>query len=119
MNLRAYNVLIGRRYSWTYHRGTCTPAQHSIALYLPTRTCPVFHTGPRFYCFDLFDSGICFVGTYGPRYPDYYVVIKRPIALREIQQRIRDKKYPDLTSFCAAFKLLFDNARTTLVVGVM
>lgn len=44
-------------------------------------------------------------------YPDYYVLIKNPIACDVIQKRINNGTYQMLAEFKADFKLMFDNAR--------
>lgn len=44
-------------------------------------------------------------------YPDYYVLIKNPIACDVIQKRIGNNTYQMLAEFKADFKLMFDNAR--------
>lgn len=44
-------------------------------------------------------------------YPDYYVLIKNPIACDVIQKRINNHTYQMLGEFRADFKLMFDNAR--------
>jgi hypothetical protein len=45
-------------------------------------------------------------------YPDYYEVIKAPIDLKVIRQRIKNGSYATLASFQADFDLLFANAFT-------
>lgn len=44
-------------------------------------------------------------------YPDYYILIKNPIACDVIQKRINNNTYQMLAEFRADFKLMFDNAR--------
>mmetsp|Transcript_18606 Transcript_18606/g.23447 ORF Transcript_18606/g.23447 Transcript_18606/m.23447 type:complete len:569 (+) Transcript_18606:3-1709(+) len=50
-------------------------------------------------------------------YPDYYMIIKNPIDLRTIHQRIKKNDYKSIDNFEEDFKLLFDNARTYNVEG--
>ncbi|KAJ1680088.1 ATP-dependent DNA helicase Snf21, partial [Spiromyces aspiralis] len=45
-------------------------------------------------------------------YPDYYIFIKRPIAMRQIKTRIKNNQYYSLEQFYDDWKLMFDNART-------
>lgn len=46
------------------------------------------------------------------QYPDYYNLIKSPISLKEIRQRIDKGKYPDPGAFAAAVHLMLKNAMT-------
>lgn len=43
-------------------------------------------------------------------YPEYYQVIKRPIDMQRIQQRILSKQYEQLDDMVNDFLLMFDNA---------
>ncbi|TEB09358.1 hypothetical protein FA13DRAFT_1806637 [Coprinellus micaceus] len=43
-------------------------------------------------------------------YPDYYMVIKRPIALDDIEAKIKRGAYPTLEDVRQDFELMFDNA---------
>ncbi|KAJ1921920.1 ATP-dependent DNA helicase Snf21 [Mycoemilia scoparia] len=45
-------------------------------------------------------------------YPDYFIIIQRPIAMRQIKQKIKNCQYYSLEQFYADWKLMFDNART-------
>ena len=45
-------------------------------------------------------------------YPQYYVLIQRPISLSCISQRIGAGGYATLNEFAADLRLIFDNART-------
>ena len=45
-------------------------------------------------------------------YPDYFIIIQRPIAMRQIKQKIKNGQYYSLEQFYADWKLMFDNART-------
>ena len=45
-------------------------------------------------------------------YPDYYEVIKQPIALGDIQLKIRQGEYEDLEGVKVDFRLMVDNAKT-------
>ena len=45
-------------------------------------------------------------------YPQYYVLIQRPISLSCISQRISAGGYATLNEFAADLRLIFDNART-------
>ncbi|KAJ1915869.1 hypothetical protein H4219_004091 [Mycoemilia scoparia] len=44
-------------------------------------------------------------------YPDYYSVIKKPIALKNIQEKIRRAKYRTLESFMREVDIMVDNAK--------
>eukprot|EP00051_Salpingoeca_urceolata_P001842 m.44552 g.44552 ORF g.44552 m.44552 type:complete len:1812 (+) comp11717_c0_seq1:111-5546(+) len=50
-------------------------------------------------------------------YPDYYNVIKKPMAMDIIRRKIDEGKYPDLAACVADFHLMFDNAQTYNQVG--
>ena len=43
-------------------------------------------------------------------YPDYYEIIKKPIDMATIHQRIVASKYSTLEDMVAEFVLMFDNA---------
>jgi ATP-dependent helicase STH1/SNF2 len=45
-------------------------------------------------------------------YPDYYHLIKQPIALSHIRKRTNANNYKTVTAYRADWKLMFDNART-------
>ncbi|EPY51290.1 SWI/SNF chromatin-remodeling complex subunit snf22 [Schizosaccharomyces cryophilus OY26] len=45
-------------------------------------------------------------------YPDYYVIIKHPIALGKIGRNIKNNKYTDLQGLVSDFMLMFSNAYT-------
>ncbi|KAK7058434.1 hypothetical protein VNI00_002068 [Paramarasmius palmivorus] len=45
-------------------------------------------------------------------YPDYYELIKHPIALEDIKKKLESKAYPDLDSVRADLELCFNNAKT-------
>ncbi|KAH3680577.1 hypothetical protein WICMUC_000251 [Wickerhamomyces mucosus] len=44
--------------------------------------------------------------------PDYYEIIKSPISLNEIDERVKSNKYQSILQFLNDFKLLFTNAET-------
>jgi len=44
-------------------------------------------------------------------YPDYYVLVKNPISMEKIGQRINKKEYQSIREFVSDVKLLADNAR--------
>ena len=50
-------------------------------------------------------------------YPDYYQIIKNPIAMDMIRERIDQGDYVNLDQFRADFHLMFDNAMTYNVEG--
>eukprot|EP00835_Amoeboradix_gromovi_P000955 NODE_36_length_31474_cov_0.342438.p11 type:complete len:298 gc:universal NODE_36_length_31474_cov_0.342438:6742-5849(-) len=50
-------------------------------------------------------------------YPSYYVQIKSPISLNEIQNKLENGKYGDLAEMLIDFKMMFDNARSFNVEG--
>ena len=43
-------------------------------------------------------------------YPEYYQVIKKPIDMQKIQQRLTGKQYEQLDDMANDFLLMFDNA---------
>lgn len=43
-------------------------------------------------------------------YPDYYQIIKSPIALDDIKKRLDTDAYPSMQAVRADFELLFNNA---------
>lgn len=43
-------------------------------------------------------------------YPDYYEVIKRPIDLEKISQKLKSNQYETLEDMVSDFVLMFDNA---------
>lgn len=45
-------------------------------------------------------------------YPDYYQLIKQPIALSQIRKRSQGNYYKDVNQYKADWKLMFNNART-------
>lgn len=45
-------------------------------------------------------------------YPDYHLLIQRPIALKQIKRRIDTRAYKSLDALKADFDLMFSNART-------
>jgi ATP-dependent helicase STH1/SNF2 len=45
-------------------------------------------------------------------YPDYYQLIKQPIALSHIRKRTNANSYKTVAAYRADWKLMFDNART-------
>ncbi|KAJ4485467.1 SNF2-family ATP dependent chromatin remodeling factor snf21 [Lentinula aciculospora] len=45
-------------------------------------------------------------------YPDYYQLIKQPIALSQIRKRSQGNYYKDVVQYKADWKLMFSNART-------
>ena len=44
-------------------------------------------------------------------YPDYYVLIKRPMDLSTIRNKLKDRSYTSLEEFKSDFKLVFSNAK--------
>jgi ATP-dependent helicase STH1/SNF2 len=50
-------------------------------------------------------------------YPDYYTIIKHPIAMDRIKKRIHQGYYPSPKEFKADFIQMFDNARLYNVEG--
>ncbi len=46
------------------------------------------------------------------RYPEYYEIIKEPIDIRTIAQRIQKGSYPTLDDLVADFTLMISNAKT-------
>jgi protein polybromo-1 len=42
--------------------------------------------------------------------PDYYEVIKRPIDMNKVWQKIQNKQYPNIDELTSDFVLMFDNA---------
>ncbi|CCJ30808.1 unnamed protein product, partial [Pneumocystis jirovecii] len=52
-------------------------------------------------------------------YPDYYILIKNPIALNKIKKRIDHSYYNSLDDFKADFYQMFENARTYNEEGSM
>jgi hypothetical protein len=51
------------------------------------------------------------------RYPDYYVTIKKPIALDTIQGKIEKDEYADIEALKADFTLMTGNAKKYNVKG--
>ncbi|GAA5863719.1 hypothetical protein JCM3774_001226 [Rhodotorula dairenensis] len=45
-------------------------------------------------------------------YPDYYVLIQRPISLKEIKKKVNNGTYPTTEAFAADIHLMLDNAMT-------
>ncbi|KTW30206.1 hypothetical protein T552_00684 [Pneumocystis carinii B80] len=52
-------------------------------------------------------------------YPDYYILIKNPIALNKIKKRLDNSYYTSLDDFKADFHQMFENARTYNEEGSM
>ncbi|KAJ2824445.1 ATP-dependent DNA helicase Snf21, partial [Coemansia sp. 'formosensis'] len=52
-------------------------------------------------------------------YPDYYVIIRHPIAMKAIRRNVKAGKYASLGDFHRDWKLMFDNARTYNEEGSM
>ncbi|KAG5519873.1 hypothetical protein PMAC_000150 [Pneumocystis sp. 'macacae'] len=52
-------------------------------------------------------------------YPDYYILIKKPIALNKIKKRLDSSYYNSLDEFKADFYQMFENARTYNEEGSM
>lgn len=44
-------------------------------------------------------------------YPDYYQVIKRPIALNDIKSKLDQHLYPSLDKLISDLRLVFNNAK--------
>jgi chromatin structure-remodeling complex subunit RSC1/2 len=51
------------------------------------------------------------------RYPDYYVTIKKPIALDSIHERIQKEEYDDTDALKADLTLMTSNAKKYNVKG--
>ncbi|KAJ1958911.1 ATP-dependent DNA helicase Snf21, partial [Dipsacomyces acuminosporus] len=45
-------------------------------------------------------------------YPDYYMIIRQPIAMKTIRKRVKALHYASVADFHKDWKLMFDNART-------
>ncbi|UZJ54341.1 hypothetical protein CBS101457_003661 [Exobasidium rhododendri] len=45
-------------------------------------------------------------------YPDYHVIIQRPICLRQIKRKIDNRTYPSVVSCLEDFELMINNAKT-------
>ncbi|KAJ2356705.1 ATP-dependent DNA helicase Snf21, partial [Coemansia sp. RSA 2611] len=45
-------------------------------------------------------------------YPDYYVIIRHPIAMKTIRHNVKAGKYASIGNFHRDWKLMFDNTRT-------
>ena len=45
-------------------------------------------------------------------YPDYYMIIQNPIAMDQIDKKIKKEQYQNLREFMEEVKLLCNNART-------
>ncbi|ORX71159.1 hypothetical protein DL89DRAFT_274414 [Linderina pennispora] len=45
-------------------------------------------------------------------YPDYYMIIRHPIAMKNIRKKVRSAHYLTVEDFHKDWKLMFDNART-------
>ncbi|KAJ2021899.1 ATP-dependent DNA helicase Snf21 [Coemansia sp. S610] len=52
-------------------------------------------------------------------YPDYYVIIRHPIAMKTIRRNVKAGKYASISDFHRDWKLMFDNARTYNEEGSM
>ncbi|KAJ2882680.1 ATP-dependent DNA helicase Snf21, partial [Coemansia aciculifera] len=52
-------------------------------------------------------------------YPDYYVIIRQPIAMKTIRRNVKAGKYASVGDFHRDWKLMFDNARTYNEEGSM
>ncbi|KAJ2082487.1 ATP-dependent DNA helicase Snf21, partial [Coemansia sp. S100] len=52
-------------------------------------------------------------------YPDYYVIIRQPIAMKTIRRNVKAGKYASVSDFHRDWKLMFDNARTYNEEGSM
>ncbi|KAJ1890689.1 ATP-dependent DNA helicase Snf21, partial [Kickxella alabastrina] len=52
-------------------------------------------------------------------YPDYYVIIRQPIAMKNIRRNVKAHKYAQVADFHRDWKLMFDNARTYNEEGSM
>ncbi|KAJ1663504.1 ATP-dependent DNA helicase Snf21, partial [Coemansia sp. RSA 25] len=52
-------------------------------------------------------------------YPDYYVIIRHPIAMKTIRRNVKAGKYASIGDFHRDWKLMFDNARTYNEEGSM
>ncbi|KAJ2754990.1 ATP-dependent DNA helicase Snf21 [Coemansia pectinata] len=52
-------------------------------------------------------------------YPDYYVIIRHPIAMKAIRRNVKAGKYASISDFHRDWKLMFDNARTYNEEGSM
>ncbi|KAJ2796886.1 ATP-dependent DNA helicase Snf21, partial [Coemansia helicoidea] len=45
-------------------------------------------------------------------YPDYYVIIRHPIAIKVIRRNVKAHRYASVADFHRDWRLMFDNART-------
>ncbi|KAJ1727639.1 ATP-dependent DNA helicase Snf21, partial [Coemansia biformis] len=52
-------------------------------------------------------------------YPDYYVIIRTPIAMKAIRRNVKAHRYASVADFHRDWKLMFDNARTYNEEGSM
>ncbi|KAJ2787761.1 ATP-dependent DNA helicase Snf21 [Coemansia interrupta] len=52
-------------------------------------------------------------------YPDYYVIIRQPIAMKNIRRNVKGHKYANVADFHRDWKLMFNNARTYNEEGSM
>ncbi|PIA14907.1 Bromodomain-containing protein, partial [Coemansia reversa NRRL 1564] len=52
-------------------------------------------------------------------YPDYYMIIRQPIAIKTIRRNVKAHKYASVAAFHHDWKLMFDNARTYNEEGSM
>ncbi|KAJ2296032.1 ATP-dependent DNA helicase Snf21, partial [Coemansia sp. RSA 2706] len=52
-------------------------------------------------------------------YPDYYVIIRQPIAMKTIRRNAKARRYTSVADFHRDWKLMFDNARTYNEEGSM
>ncbi|KAI8319325.1 hypothetical protein GQ54DRAFT_335682 [Martensiomyces pterosporus] len=52
-------------------------------------------------------------------YPDYYMIIRNPIAMKTIRKRVKSLQYASVADFHKDWKLMFDNARTYNEEGSM
>ncbi|KAJ1938183.1 ATP-dependent DNA helicase Snf21, partial [Linderina macrospora] len=52
-------------------------------------------------------------------YPDYYVIIRHPIAMKNVRKKVKSASYLAVEDFHKDWKLMFDNARTYNEEGSM
>ena len=53
---------------------------------------------------------MCGIDLRGQEYPDYYEVIRRPIDMQKVLQRMTASQYQTVDDMVADFVLMFDNA---------
>jgi ATP-dependent helicase STH1/SNF2 len=77
-----------------------------IPFHNPTSTIQSLHSEPRQRAFLFLDLPS------KKMYPQYYVMIAKPIALDIIKKKIKNKSYRNVKQFKEDFHLMFENAKT-------